>query len=213
MSDSILWNNAAFHGDEIALSGSSHRTAELTVDFSDIMGGQASVYIGPGGYLIWNENNINSDPLFTTGPLGGYYLSHYAAGQPNDSPCVDSGSDSSENICMQTLDGEICLDDLTTRTDQLIDTVQADMGYHSAMFNPPPCINDGDVDMNGQLTPNDANMSFRIFLQLIPVPTYEETCSADCDGNETITPADGLCIYQNYLSGECFCADEVVTGD
>jgi len=32
-----------------------------------------------------------SSPLFATGPLGDYYLSQSAAGQPSDSPAVDTG--------------------------------------------------------------------------------------------------------------------------
>ena len=52
--------------------------------------------------------NIGGDPLFVTGPLGDYYLSQIAAGQGSDSPCVDAGSDTAENLG---------LDSRTTRTD------------------------------------------------------------------------------------------------
>ncbi|MBN1551124.1 right-handed parallel beta-helix repeat-containing protein [bacterium] len=73
----------------------------------------------------------------------------------------------------------------------------------------PPCINDGDVDNNGQLTPQDAQMAFQIYLNIIANPTEEELCSADCNGNDTVSPADALCIYRHYLDGSCDCVDQI----
>jgi len=81
-----------------------------------------------GGYP--GEGTIDADPLFVVGPSGAYYLSQTAAGQPVDSPCVDEGSDPASEICFQLHDGDICLDELTTRNDRALDTGQADMGYH-----------------------------------------------------------------------------------
>ncbi len=89
-----------------------------SVTYSDIEGG----YGGP--------TNIDADPLFTRGPLGDYYLGHLAAGQPADSPCIDSGSAPAGEICYETVEGTTCLDQLTTRTDGAIDNGQVDMGYH-----------------------------------------------------------------------------------
>jgi len=71
------------------------------------------------------------------------------------------------------------------------------------------CINDGDVDNNGSLTPQDAQMSFYIYLAIIPDPTQEEWCSADCNGDEQVTPADAQCIFQHYLGMGCDCVDEI----
>ena len=65
--------------------------------------------------------NIGDDPLFTTGPEGDWYLSQVAAGQPQDSPCVDAGDPAWAPVG-------------TTRTDHEPDTGVRDMGYHS----PPP---------------------------------------------------------------------------
>ena len=88
-----------------------------------------------GGYP--GEGNIDTDPLFVIGPVGGHYLSQITAGQAADSPCVDSGSDSASQICFQLHDVEICLDELTTRTDQTFDSGQADIGYHYAPVSEP----------------------------------------------------------------------------
>lgn len=65
--------------------------------------------------------NINADPLFVSGPRGDYYLSQESAGQGSDSPCVDAGSNTAENLG---------LNDKTTRTDSVTDAGTVDMGYH-----------------------------------------------------------------------------------
>ena len=65
--------------------------------------------------------NITTDPLFTTGPLGPYYLSQIAAGQAVQSPCVDAGSSTA---------AQLGLADRTTRTDGQPDAGIVDMGYH-----------------------------------------------------------------------------------
>jgi len=97
----ILWSN--MH--EISLAGES----EVLASYCCIQGG----YVG--------EANIWDDPLFVSGPLGDYYLSCEAAGQGENSPCIDAGSDTAEALG---------LDELTTRTDCGPDTGVVDMGYH-----------------------------------------------------------------------------------
>jgi len=99
--DCILWNDVP---NEIQIA---QGTPDVT--YSDVEGGW------PG------EGNIDQDPLFVVGPFGGYYLSQRSAGEPQDSPCVDAGSDTSQAIG---------LDDRTTRTDQVGDAGLVDMGYH-----------------------------------------------------------------------------------
>ncbi len=60
---------------------------------------------------------IDADPMFVSGPLGDAYLSHIAAGQTADSPCIDAGK--------PTIDPY-----LSTRTDHGWDVGIVDMGYH-----------------------------------------------------------------------------------
>lgn len=83
---------------------------------------------------ISGVGNIYSNPLFTTGPLGDFYLSQLAAGQAVDSPCVNAGSDTAVNLGM---------DKPTTRTDQLWDNGIVDMGYHY-----PIVYRSADIDKN-----------------------------------------------------------------
>lgn len=70
---------------------------------------------------ITMANNINSDPLFASGPSGDYYLSQTASGQASNSPCLDTGDDTAVNLGLDTL---------TTRTDQATDGGTVDMGFH-----------------------------------------------------------------------------------
>ncbi len=102
ISDSILYGDYA-HKDynEIYDDGDS----ATTIIYSDIMGGHA----GAG--------NIDVDPLF----VNGFYLSEDDAGQASDSPCIDAGSDTAENL---GLSGR------TTRTDGVPDSGTVDMGFH-----------------------------------------------------------------------------------
>jgi predicted outer membrane repeat protein len=71
--------------------------------------------------------DITQNPLFTAGPGGNYYLSQVAAGQTQNSPCLDAG----DTLLMTS---PLNLDSLfrtwTTRTDSIIDVAQLDMGYH-----------------------------------------------------------------------------------
>ena len=71
----------------------------------------------------------------------------------------------------------------------------------------------GDVDCSGNITPEDALLAFKYYLQIEeppPYPACDVTCAADWDGNANITPADALCIFEYYLGGFCECVDPVI---
>ncbi len=119
----IMWDDTAPSGSEIALY-STALPSILTISYSDVQGGQASVYVDPGCTLNWGVGMIGDlpgdDPLFVTGPNGDYYLSQ-PPGQAFTSPCVNAGSDTAENLG---------LDDKATSTNGDLDTGIVDMGYH-----------------------------------------------------------------------------------
>lgn len=97
--DLILWGNAG---------GDAAGQALTLVDYSD------------SGTALSGVGNISSDPMFTPGVLGSYYLAQLDPNSPT-SPAVDAGS--------QTAMG-LSLDDLTTRVDEVPDTGIADLGFH-----------------------------------------------------------------------------------
>ena len=75
----------------------------------------------------------------------------------------------------------------------------------------PPCLNTGDVNGDSTITPDDALQTFRIYLGMIPDPSWTENCAADCNGSGTVTPNDALCILQNFVSGGCQCEDLIAS--
>lgn len=67
------------------------------------------------------DGNIRLDPLFTAGSAGDWYLSHIAAGEAADSPCIDAGR---HTAISAWLSGR------TTRTDGAPDYGPIDIGFH-----------------------------------------------------------------------------------
>jgi len=115
--NTIFWNNNAPSGKEIYMQ-LGNEPSTLHIRYSDLEGGQALIYIDSGCILDWGSGMINADPLFVTGTLGDYYISQIAAGQAADSPCVDTADPDSDII------------DGITRTDEVSDSGEPDMGYH-----------------------------------------------------------------------------------
>jgi len=89
--------------------------------------------------------NISTDPLFVSSGTSEYLLSHTAAGQELTSACVNSGSSFAAEICF--MNDAICMDTLTTRTDNARDDAVVDMGFHystpATIPTPTPTPKDG----------------------------------------------------------------------
>lgn len=111
ITDCIIWSNQ----DDLYFAKFS--TTTITVRNSNIKDGD---YKGTNG-------NISLDPLFTKGSQEKYYLSQTAAGQSQLSPCVNSGSQSVDYSGLKSM---------TTRTDEVPDDGQVDMGYHYIVSKP-----------------------------------------------------------------------------
>ncbi len=76
------------------------------------------------------NGNIDADPLFRSGPDGGFYLSQQAAGDPADSPCLDSGSGPADAVGSPVPGAVPTIGLTTSRTDQVNDSGLVDMGFH-----------------------------------------------------------------------------------
>ncbi len=70
----------------------------------------------------------------------------------------------------------------------------------------PDCIHDGDVVDDGIISSNDAQLAFRIALAFY-IPTYPEECSADCNGDGTVSVGDAQMIFMAAM-GQGACDDE-----
>lgn len=77
--NSIIWNNEAVVGNQIAIIGSA---SEIYLNYCDIKGGTLAVHDYAGLALHWGIGNIDVDPCFVT---SGYW-------DPNDTP-ADHGDD------------------------------------------------------------------------------------------------------------------------
>lgn len=66
-----------------------------------------------------------------------------------------------------------------------------------------PCIHDGDVNQDGEITATDAQQAFLIALGAMS-PTYEEACASDCNGDGSTTAGDAQLIFFSILGlGNC----------
>ncbi len=155
---------------------------------SEVSGDPAITYSNvQGGYT--GIGNINADPLFVFGINGPYYLSQTASGQASDSPCADAGSEQAENICFLLADGEVCMNEFTTRTDEVNDSEQVDMGWHPCIEwqGPTPTI-------TPTLIPTDVPTELPTNTQLPPTltatsaPSSTPTDSPSFSPSVTITP-------------------------
>ncbi len=127
--NTITANSALWFGDGLAVYDSN--TASISARNSIFyFNNLDDIYDGPNTTSVIFSNieegfsgagNISSDPLFEEGPMGSGYLSQVAAGQPLNSPCIDSGTGTAASAA---------LDSKTTRTDEMGDAGTVDMGFH-----------------------------------------------------------------------------------
>jgi hypothetical protein len=66
-------------------------------------------------------NNISADPLFIRGRDGAFYLSQKGAGQPQNSPALDAGTETADDLG---------LGERTTAVQDIPDANVVDLGYH-----------------------------------------------------------------------------------
>ena len=131
---------------------------------------------------ISGVGNIHSNPLFTTGPLGDFYLSQLAAGQAVDSPCVNAGSDTAANLGMALW--------FTSRTDEIADEGIVDLGFHYFVEN--------IADLNGNGIVNEVDYAILASQwQQSPATPPADIAPPERDGMVNIQDLSVLCA--NWL--------------
>lgn len=70
------------------------------------------------------------------------------------------------------------------------------------VFTPVPCLHHGDVTLNNEITAADAQRAFEIVMSIY-MPDTEESCAADCNGDDDITAGDAQQIFGVVFGGTC----------
>lgn len=106
----IFWGNESDIGQQIYAQDNG---GEITISYCDVEGGDNEDDLWDG------EEILDEDPLLTDGREPDWGVDGYFLDQ--DSPCIDAGSGSAEDLGM---------DELTTQADLSPDEDQVDLGYH-----------------------------------------------------------------------------------
>jgi len=86
LNNSIVWGNEGY---QIACDNDEHRDT-VSVSYSDVQEGEEGIHQENGQALIlWNDGNIDADPLFVDPDNGDFSLQA-------DSPCIDAGDPDAE---------------------------------------------------------------------------------------------------------------------
>jgi hypothetical protein len=97
LSNCILWGDTAAQGSEIYLALSidyyGEQPSTIDVDYSDVDGGAAGVYVGTDCTLNWGTGNIDASPLFRDSDGDDDILGTEDDNLRlfTDSPCIDAG--------------------------------------------------------------------------------------------------------------------------
>ncbi len=98
VANAILWGNLAPAGPEAWL-GDSTRPSTLSMGFSDVEGGLASVQVEPGCVLNWGGGMIAADPLFAGAVTGDLHILH-------PSPCREAGDGLAAGLSASDFEGD-----------------------------------------------------------------------------------------------------------
>jgi hypothetical protein len=96
VANTILWHNNAFEGPGIWIEDD----VTLSVSYSNLEGGKASVYVEYGGILDWGPGMIDADPCFDDEGSDDYHLNAV-------SPCLDSGDNGAAGIPGNDFEGDV----------------------------------------------------------------------------------------------------------
>jgi parallel beta-helix repeat protein len=98
VTNTILWNNDAPEAPEILIEH-SFEPSILSIDYSDVDGGQASVVVDSGCTLEWDDcSMLNDDPQFEDPSIGDFHLTWL-------SPCINRGTN--DGAAPEDMDGDL----------------------------------------------------------------------------------------------------------
>jgi hypothetical protein len=201
LTNCIVWDNSAALGPQIAVLGGE--SAELTVSYNNVAGGEEAVYVAAGSTLVWGPGNIDADPLFVdpdgpdndpnTWEDNDYRLSPGA-------PCIDAGCNCGVSPDVADLDGDGDTDEY----------VPFDLDGEGRFFDDP------DTPDTGSGLPPIVDMGAYEFGGSDLPP-----CRGDLDGDRDVDAADLSALLANYgmvegatgIDGDMDCDGDVSLDD
>jgi hypothetical protein len=129
ITNTILWNNTAPNGPELAVYPT---LGDLTIRYSDVRGGLGACYVDPWNTLYWESGMIDADPSMVDPSSGDYHLRY-------DSPCRDAGDPLEPGLPTEDFEG-----------DPRIAEIAPDMGadeFHPHLYLTGNTVPSGDVEL------------------------------------------------------------------
>lgn len=97
VTNSILWANDAGSGPQVALIVFIPNPCTISIDYSDVQGGEGAVHTDPCSIVNWGSGNIVTDPCFALfDPNGDPNMWDFHLFEEPPSPCIDAGDPNSE---------------------------------------------------------------------------------------------------------------------
>ena len=106
VANTIMWQNTAALGPQIALTG-AYSFPTVNISYSDAQGGQTQAYVAPGSTLNWGAGMLDSDPMIVGVTINDWHIIHY-------SPCKDAGNNNAPLTPSEDFEGD-------PRTDSTVD--------------------------------------------------------------------------------------------
>jgi parallel beta-helix repeat protein len=193
-------------------AGSDYKGRAI-LDYNDVYNNSGSNYmLSKGSGSAPGPNSISLDPIFVAPAHGDFRLGRQATGQTADSPAINRGSDTAENL---GLGGR------TAFTDKYPDLGQVDLGYHETLLRPSQGtltldgatltlgLSDDGFTLSGNLRPGDASdgmepgveyveVEFGGFLFFFPAGDSRVTLDKLADGSVDLT-VTGTADFGQFL--------------
>jgi hypothetical protein len=165
----ILWGNAAPEGAQLHLDSGFNNPAVVTIEFSDVTGGAAAVFVDPEcctpSTLVYGPGNVDLDPLFVDASAGDVHVTA-------TSPVIDAGDPAYVAAAGETdIDG-----------DARVAGGAIDMGADEVVVAPV-----GDLD-------GDGNVDFADLLALLAAWGPCPGCPEDLDDSGAVGFSDLLIL-------------------
>jgi hypothetical protein len=134
----------------------SDYSGHATLDYNDVYGNTTNYALSAGSGTVKGSHSLTVSPAFVDPANNDFRLSRKATGQSTDSPVINKGSNTTENLG---------LSGWTAFTDKSPDTDQVDLGYHGTRLS----VAEGTTTISqAALTFNQSGQSFTLAANLRP---------------------------------------------